>query len=299
MKNKLINGFYFLAGIPFLILAKIKNTFVGYTPKPFSTDEALKCSIYNIEVVEDWLKQLSDYQNEDGNSLIKNKTILELGPGSDLGIGLYLLSKGVKKYYAIDVYELASQENSAFYNVFFEHLKSLGINTESLAEELSKALNKKEENLNFICQQDFDIAKALKDEKIDIFFSNAAFEHFENIEQTIKGISTIASDNAVLVISIDLITHSRWIREKDPNNIYRYPKWLYKLLTTKSSPNRVRPYQYKQILKDNGWGNITVQVLDGQDDINNSTKYLSKEFKDSKNDMNCYTVGICATRIQK
>lgn len=298
MKNKLINIFYFWVGIPFLILAKIKNTLVGYTPKPFSTGEALRCAEYDINVVENWLKQLTNYQpTKDINNFIKNKTVLELGPGSDLGIGLYLLSRGAEKYYAVDVYDMASANSPDFYNVFFSHLENKNIETGWLKEELTLTQKGERNKLNFICNKNFDIVEALGGEKIDLVFSNAAFEHFNDVAKTIEDVTKTTSANAILVLSVDLITHSRWIRAKDPNNIYRYPQWLYKLLTTKSSPNRVRPYEFEEILKKNGWKNIVIVPLDEQkNDPYNSNKSLNKRFRDPKNQMTYQTIGICATK---
>lgn len=297
MKEKLLNGFYYCAGLFFLLLTKIKDAVSRYTPKPYSIDKIQKCVEYDIAIVDNWLNCLSEYKKEDINSLINNKVALELGPGSDLGVGLYLLSKSIKKYYAIDVYDLASQNAPEFYKAFFEYLKNKGIDTEPLIQELAQTKKGEAERLNFICQKDFNIVSALKEEKIDLLFSNAAFEHFGNIHETIKSFTAVSAENAILITSVDLKTHSRWIREKDPNNIYRYPAWLYKLLSTKSSPNRIRPYQYEEYLREQGWENIIVQAREElKNDGNNTQKYLSKEFRNPKNQMNYLTIYIYATR---
>ena len=90
-----------------MILAKVKFLFKGYSsPKPFSISEYDKCVEYDISVVDKWMEHLKKYLGQVGDTL-QNKTILELGPGSDLGIGLYLLSKGVRQYIAVDVNNLA------------------------------------------------------------------------------------------------------------------------------------------------------------------------------------------------
>ena len=88
---------------------------------------------------------------------------------------------------------------------------------------------------------------------MDIVFSQAAFEHFDDVQRTIQELSAGCSSNAVAIISVDLQTHSRWIRDKDPNNIYRYPDWLYNKFYFKGTPNRVRPYEYKELFEKYGW----------------------------------------------
>jgi SAM-dependent methyltransferase len=297
MRKILINGFYFFSGIFFLILAKIKNNVIGYSPKDFSTNEIKRCIEYDIAVVEDWLAHLKEYASD---IAIENKSILELGPGSDLGIGLYLLSKSAKNYTAIDVYELASKVSPRFYDTFFSYLtEKYQVSVLPLIEEFNKTKNGKGDRLNYICNKHFDIVEALGNHKIDIIFSNAAFEHFEDIRKTIREISSVASPGAVLIISVDLRTHSRWIREKDPNNIYRYPNRLYKALSTCSSPNRKRPYEYKAALEEFGWKDITVkpEMILEKDKFNFIHNRLYKDFNDPINQMNYLTIWICATKL--
>jgi SAM-dependent methyltransferase len=299
MRKYLINWFYFYAGIIFLLLAKIKSKLLNYTPKPFSTKEIKRCIEYDISTVDNWLKYLKEYAP---NYTIQNKNILELGPGSDLGIGLYLLSKSIKKYTAIDVYDLVSKVLLNFYDVFFNYLEEKNnIDTTLLKEEFKKTCNRDNSRLNYVVRPDFNLVEAIGTDKIDVIFSNAAFEHFQNMEKTINDIGKIVLPGSILIISIDLKTHSRWIKEKDPNNIYRYSKCLYKFLGFNSSPNRLRPYQYKKILERNGWGNIAIKPIAylDNDRLNYFKDYLNDDFKDNANQMNFLSVLICATATDK
>ena len=76
-----------------LILSKIKSVISGYsTPKPFGISDFQRCVEYDIKVVDGWVKMLRKYIKDDKIHNLNNKSILELGPGSDLGVGLYLLS---------------------------------------------------------------------------------------------------------------------------------------------------------------------------------------------------------------
>ena len=98
--------FFYAAGMGFMALAKAKHLLRGYTtPKPFPVSQTDRCIDYDVEVVEDWLRYYPDIQGKD---------ILELGPGSDLGIGCYLLKKGAARYYAVDRHPLAHDMSSAW-----------------------------------------------------------------------------------------------------------------------------------------------------------------------------------------
>jgi hypothetical protein len=297
MKDKLISWFYYGIGIVFLLLAKIKNKISEYTPKTFSKGALLQCVEYDLSIVEGWMDALSEYTHREASEAIKGKAVLELGPGSDLGAGLALLHKGAAGYAAVDVYDIAAHTPAAFYDVFFNRMERKGVDTTPLKEELAKTQNGRSESLNFIHQKDFDIPAALGTKKIDLFFSNAAFEHFDNVYETIKGVTSVASDEALFLISVDLKTHSRWIRDNDPNNIYRYPRWLYKALSSKATPNRIRPNQYVKILQEFGWGNIVVKAdtVVGSDQ-SHTLRHLHKSFQDPACRMDYLTISIYATK---
>ena len=295
MKEKLVNWFYFWTGMIFLLLAKIKNKMTGYTPKTFSTAEIERCVEYDIDIVNKWIKHLKEYAPE---YTIQDKHVLELGPGSDLGVGLFLLSKSVKKYTSLDVYDLISNLPANFYDVFFTYLQEKYlVDIKPLAEELHKTNMNNNDKLNYVCSPDFNIIDAVGNDRIDVIFSNAAFEHFTDFQKVINDLSKVVQTGAVLVVEIDLKTHSRWIRDKDPNNIYRYPHWIYKLFNFCGIPNRVRPYQYQQALEQNGWENIVIQPITCLDNkrLLCFQSHLNKNFRDKINQMDYLTVLMSAT----
>jgi len=300
MKKSLANWFYYWIGIMFLTLARIKAFLQGYkTPKPFSINEYKKCVDYDLFVADRYIKHLSDYVKNDEESRLDNKRVLELGPGSDLGLGLYLLSKEAKEYVAVDVNNLVKDVPGEFYSTFFKHLNDkYDVDTKDLEKELERTTKGDNNKLDYICRKDFDIVDALGERKVDIVFSNAAFEHFDDIEQTIADVSNVCESGALFVVLVDLQTHSRWIREKDPNNIYRYSKGLYRMLTTSGAPNRVRPYKYKEALEKNGWEDVEIisnEHLEN-DRLDSVKKHLNKEFVADKNQMNELAVFICARK---
>jgi SAM-dependent methyltransferase len=287
---------YFTAGIFFLAMAKAKNIIKGYsTPKPFGKAEINRCIDYDIQVVEKWLERLRKYSPDE--SSVKGKNILELGPGEDLGTGLYLLSKGCLRYNACDVNNLISATPDAFYEKLFDKITGSNSETNFLKEELEKTKQGKNSKLNYVVRNDFDIVSAFGEGTMDLVFSQAAFEHFDDVNETISQLTTVCKPGAILIAEIDLKTHSRWIRSKDPNNIYRYPNWIYNAFWFRGIPNRVRPFQYKEILERFGWGDILIVPLSRLGAQACGLSGLDQAFAGPENQMDYLSILLCAKKM--
>ena len=131
---------------------------------------------------------------------------------------------------------------------------------------------------------------------MDIVFSQAAFEHFDNIEATAIQLRKVCNSKALLVIEVDLKTHSRWITQRAPNNIYRYLNSLYNLFRFRGIPNRKRPYEYVNALKRTGSKNIELIPISQQSTEMNSYSGMNKQFVNSKNQMEYLSIMICAQK---
>ena len=303
------NAFFFTVGIGFLALAKAKNFVRGYaTPKPFDHSDVKRSIEYDFQVLDQWLVHLANYTGSNG--YLRGKCVLELGPGSDLGIGILLLSKGAAKYNACDVHDLARNVPDSFYQALFRRLKGVDARAdiERLARSLRGAMCGESGELNYVVRDDFDFVAAFGDRTIDLVFSQAAFEHFDDVEATIDRLSAVCKPGAVIVAEIDLQTHSRWIRRKDPNNIYRYPEALYDLFRFRGSPNRVRPYRYRELFERHGWTNVITTALSSLDLSsyeNVRTQPALRQRRKSDGSTDCTTLcnevrfGLAALRLQK
>lgn len=291
------NSFFYTVGTVFLFLAKAQNIISGYSkPKPFDMSDVERCVDYDIHVVDEWLDCLKNYTRS--NDFFVGKTVLELGPGSDLGAGLYLLSKGCRYYRACDVNDLAKSTPDHFYEQLFNELKSRESQADIswLKNQLEALRTGHPLHLDYVVRSDFDIVSAFGESTVDIVFSQAAFEHFDDIEATVSQLSQVCKPAATLVLDIDLQTHSRWIREKDPNNIYRYSEMLYDRFKFRGSPNRVRPYQYVDALKRFGWQDIELIPTTQLDSHEVACSGMNGQFSSVKNEMDYLTIKICARR---
>ena len=288
---------YFVAGISFLALAKIKHTLCGYsTPKPIDISKTDDCVAYDLQVVDHWLSQLREYTRDD--TFFSGKNVLELGPGADLGIGVILLLKGAAAYNACDVNDLATRAPDRFYETLFETL--LGnysrAQIDAVKDQLARLKARRPSLLNYVVRDDFDLVSAFGGETIDLVFSQAAFEHFDDMNATVARLSAVCKPGAVMVAEIDLQTHSRWIRQKDPNNIYRYPERLYKAFWFRGIPNRIRPYQYRELFERYGWKDVIIVPLSRLDGNGTATTGLDERFTDEINQMEYLSIMLCATK---
>lgn len=249
--------FFYPAGLVFLGLAKAQHALRGYTtPKGFSLDEVDQCIEYDIHIGNLYLSRLAKY----GVS-IEGKRLLELGPGSDIGTGIYLVGKGAESYVGFDRHSFEAPR------AFYEQLAGrLGIDLDSVSAQ-------------YVVRKDFDIEAI--EPGFDIVLSNAAFEHFDDVEKVVRQLSRVTKPGGVIIAEIDLQTHSRWIRDADPNNIYRYPDWLYRLFRFTGSPNRVRPREYVSHFQRYGWTDIDTSPANT---LASPPRHVHRRFEDGRLD---------------
>lgn len=288
------NALLYAAGLGFLTLAKSKHLLQGYTsPKPFQSSEIERCIAYDLKVVDEWLSHLHRYAGGPGE--LRDKNVLELGPGSDLGVGLYLLALGAASYNACDVNDLMGQVPESFYTALIERIAALHGATGTLKTEIDAARAGAASRLRLVVREDFDLVSAFGAASMDLVFSQAAFEHFDDVPRTVEQLSQVCKPGAVIVAEIDLKTHSRWIRDRDPNNIYRYSDAVYRSFRFRGIPNRLRPYRYREIFEANGWSNVSItpleQVLDSRAGF-----AAAERFRDERNQLQYLSVLLCATK---
>lgn len=280
---------FYVMGLAILFLNKVRYGVRGYRePRPFAPTDFERAIIYDRHVVDGWRGALHDYTGRG----IDGKAVLELGPGADLGSALFLLDAGAEQYITVDANRLIDQTPHRFYD---ELLKSLP-HADSIKPELEKTLAGNDDCIQYVVDPTFDLTK-LATGSVDVTVSQAAFEHFSDVEKTIKQLSTVVKSGGVLVAEIDLMTHTGFLRDRDPLNIYRYSNLLYRLARFSGIPNRVRPQAYKDALERHGWYNVQItpiQTLSSKqvDDIRPG---LADPFHDDP-DMGILTFLLLATK---
>ena len=295
-KNSQVNHwFYHLAGAAILILNKIRHTAKGYlTPRVFSTSDVDAVIAYDRSVIAGWIKQLKEYSK---NSNIANLNILELGPGSDLGVGFIFIANEANDYFALDKFKLITQATNELYQQLILKIATNETQKKYLEKELQLFKDNQSGKIHYIQDNNFSL-QHFADKKINLIVSQAAFEHFTNPAQVIKEIGQISQSGTRLVIQIDMMTHSRWIKDADPLNIYRYSKTFYGLTKFSGSPNRWRVDDYVKEFKKAGFGNIQIIPISTlpNDYITNLSPHLNKQFRKKEKQMEILDCYLLATK---
>jgi len=275
----MVNLFYHFVGGVFIIMNYFRHKIFGYrTPRTFSSNDIDRVIDYDFKVVCEWLKYLSKNTQDS----VRGKVIFELGPGPDLGIGLILLAMGAKKYIALDVHPLLEQTPNIFYSKLLDKIKmefpDADIN--NLRDELSNCLSDKGERLRHMVDPSFSLLNI--QDKVDIVFSQSAFEHFDDVPRVISELGSVLKAEGSLIALIDLKTHTRWIRDRDPLNIYRYSDWYYNTFKFKGSPNRLRSFEYVELILKNRWSDVKVEHIRTLDSeyVEKIKPSLSRRFRD-------------------
>lgn len=246
------NLLFTLTGGLILICVWAKHRLMGYRkPNTVSVDDSDARIAYVHDVVESWLRFLP------ADVFVRGRAILELGPGSSLATGALLLAHGAKTYTAVDAFGLATDETAQFRRDAIARFNG-DLQQEDI-KTAHAALHGASPNFQYHVNAGFNIPAMCLGQSFDLILSCAAFEHFDAIETTIEGLTKVAQSGCVSLHIVDLQTHTNVIRERDPNNIYRFSAWFYSLLAFPGQPNRKRPIDYVRAFERNGW--VDVQVI--------------------------------------
>lgn len=293
----IVNAGYYVIGFVLMALNKIRHALEGYkTPKPFSLKEESRCADYDFMVADGWIKALRMLAGP--NESVRGKSVLEIGPGSDLGTGLILLANGIERYSAIDINPLAHFAPRHFYDLLLLEIERRmpGADMTLLRNELSYLCSAKPDRLNYIHAGDLSVLSTMP-ESFDIVVSQAVFEHVTDIEDMFTELTRAVKKGGYMIAEIDLQAHTRWIRDKDPLNIYRYSDAVYAMFSFKGSPNRLRPQVYIGALQKLGWSDIQFipKLKLSSEKMDNVRPYLYRRFQ-GDGDMDCLSGILFAKR---
>jgi len=288
------NATFHWLGALLLVANKVRHKVRGYkTPRPFPVSETSRVVEYDFNVVDKWLAALRQYSGR--HFSFHGRTVLELGPGPDLGTGLLLLSNGAKAYHALDVVDLALRAPPALYDQLLARFDDT--DRTSLASELENALHGEGKRLNFVVDPGFDV-RTFAGRDVDLVVSQAAFEHFDNPGKVIARLNDVVAPGSILVSEIDLQTHNRWLRDSDPLNIYRYSDRFYEMTRLSGSPNRWRPADYVDAFSRNGWRDISLTPITTlhPDYLPRVVPALNQRFQAPENRLEVLHFVICARK---
>jgi hypothetical protein len=236
-------------GLVFLGLAWSKDRLRGYsTPNTVTKSDIDGQIAYLLDIFAS-LRRFMPPQFD-----LRGRDVLELSPGASRGNGVLFLAMGARSYHAIDAFDLAGNEDPAIYERLLDRFAEGTAADRERARTITRASGARE--FGYAVGRDFDIQRLAEGRTFDLIVSCAAFEHYDSVPDAVSGLTRVARPGCETVHIVDLQTHSRWIREHDPNNIYRYPEPIYRFFRFPGQPNRQRPADYVQAFNAQGWSDI-------------------------------------------
>ncbi|KAB1075272.1 methyltransferase domain-containing protein [Methylobacterium planeticum] len=245
-------------GLAFLGVAWTKEQLRGYAPDRLPKTDAEGRIAYLLNVFASLRRFLPE-----GTDL-RGRDVLEVSPGASRGNGALFLAMGARSYHAIDVFGLAAGEDPALYGRLLDRFGETADAPAGCAADFAADLARARaltaggpsEAFSYAVGRSFDIPALADGRDFDLIVSCAAFEHYDDVPGAIAGLTRVARPGCVTAHIIDMQTHSRWIREHDPNNIYRYPEALYRVFACPGQPNRKRPVDYVRGFEAQGWRDV-------------------------------------------
>jgi Methyltransferase domain len=297
------NGIYHWAGAGILALNSLRHRIRGYrTPRPRGTSRLKAALEYDRAVFDNWLRHYLDYFPHGGG--FQGRRVLEIGPGPDLGTGLLCLAAGASSYTAIDAHRLVTRRTGGVHADLATLIASDFAHGHERLELQARLLHSVEalhtgepDRLSYHHLPDFNL-EALEGESFDLVVSHSALEHLAKPRHTLTQLTALMSERAHLVAEIDLQTHTRWIRDADPLNIYRYNSQFYEGLRFSGSPNRFRPDEYLEALESEDWVDLRIypqRVLE-PGYVERIEPSLDAAFRGDLEHMGWMTIVLCASR---
>ena len=286
-----------LLGAAALLANRLRRLVRPYNrPRDLPSRDLYRNVAYDLMVVDGWERALSNYVGE-GASLA-DCTVAEIGPGPDLGTGVVMLWRGARRYAAFDSSPLAQRTAPRFYQALLERLNYSDPSPEKTAmvqRELERLSAGRPERLEYLPGRG---PEALAERGVNLVVSQAVLEHVEDLEGLLSVLSAVTTQGALFVAEVDFQTHTRWLRNRDPLNIYRYSPWFYEVCRFAGSPARRRLDEYRRALQQTGWIDVRIfeQTVLSADYVERIRPHLAREFTAPDRRIEVLSATICARR---
>ncbi len=186
----------------------------------------------------------------------KGKTVLEVGPGNSLGIGLLFLAHGARKVYLIDRFKHLFWDDR---DIAYHQEIIMKIEESSLPFASSAAEAVSFDRGTIVCNPDkleyrFSDSATLPLEasSVDCVFSNAVLEHVHRIKDAIQEFARVTRKGGIGIHEVDLRDH---FFQQTPLRLLQYPDWLWNLMAWNRPgyTNRLRFSDYMKHFDDEGF----------------------------------------------
>lgn len=224
------------------------------------------------------------------------QTMVEIGPGGNLGNALILIASGARRVYCVDNYRHVDFQSrlTRFYRELVDAILAQPDrllltdpalwDAERAAAALNAAVTFSHDAVTFNPDRIVYLAPCdaqtipLPDRSVDVLFSHAVLEHVKHPAAVCRELRRVLKPGAYFSHVIDLRDHF------DPHGLamLRYPAWLWHLMSSNSHGhvNRWRAAHFEQFFRDAGLTLLEAQATATLGDVGRIPRALSKEFSD-------------------
>lgn len=237
--------------------AFLTNQVAKFTPKLYikyrqvtgrdeREEDGLQVAKYFIECFCDYQKHLG-LNNEDIKSYLRDKVILEYGPGDILGVALLLYAYGARMVHCADRFPLSKLSDKNI-DVYTHLLNSLDGEERQRAEKIFREKGNPASGFNENYVRYIITKNGLSGEKnkYDLIISRAVLEHVNDLSETILDIKQSMKKNGISLHKVDLKSHG--LDRYTEFDFLTLPTFIYNLMYShKGFPNRWRVDKYKEL----------------------------------------------------
>lgn len=212
---------------------------------------------------------------------LKNKRILEYGPGNITGIGLLMYAYGAEQVICVDRFPLVSMTQKNI-DVLHDLMDKLSGEQRCRAEQ---AFNKVGDPASGFAShsikyrvQKSGLSGLVKD--VDVIFSRAVLEHVNDLDATFNDMHNALRDTGIAIHQVDLKSHG--LHRKNPLDFLTWPSRAWSLMYGhKGVPNRWRVDKYRQVIEKQGFQVTTLSptMLAEEADMRAVRPYLATPFR--------------------
>lgn len=189
-----------------------------------------------------------------GESNIKGKTIIEIGPGDAIPLAFLFLADGAKKYIAVDRF-IGNIGNKHARNVYLRLIKH------------KPELNNKDDLIDSMLKDDSSISifpysiesfssAMMPIPKGDIIISNNVVEHLSDLNCAFQNMRGFLSEDGLMIHKVDYGPHGLDRNYENPLTFLTIQERLWKLMgSNRGYPNRQRNSQVLTALENAGFEN--------------------------------------------
>lgn len=237
----------------------------------------------SLEIFEKYCR-MAGWETND----IRDKAVLEIGPGELLGVILLFALCGARRAVVVDKYE--EYRDSDRSRTILRELKKI------VSENVKRSWANYVDNdsririgagaLEYAHGAEFEnISSDILAPPFDLICSNAVLEHVADMDGCFRRHTDLLRSHGLAVHQVDLRSHDA--SESHPLEFLEYPDWLWKALSNKmGGPNRIRTLEYRSLAKSHGFEMVQLIATSELpvEEVERRHANLARRFRDMTHD---------------